>query len=231
MKQSSTLVFILLFFCPSLSTGQILLGIKAGYGLLASIGKSNPPFDASLKVDDNCFFIAIPVKERRPNKITNLGGEIQYYQVKMSGHQIVGGLGQGANCNYNINLNFLNLMIKPEFVFGTKIKFIVNTGLYFQILIQGILQGIYTTYGPPPLSEGIINNPASKYFNLINLGILGGIGIEIPVSKKIILNFSSDGLIGITRLAKSSLVENYFNLMSLQVSGCIVYNFNYPNLK
>jgi len=219
------LVFVAILI-PSLSDGQILIGMKGGYDLLLPIGNSNtnPHHDASLDVEKNSYLLSCFAKERRPGKVINFGGEIQYYQANMTGHQRAGGLGAGTIYDYNFTLNFITGIFKPEFVFGSKYRFIINSGAFISLLVKGDATGTWSTYGPPPYQEGTVDDKASKYFNTLSFGFLGGAGFECPLGKRIVFNLSSDGLIGITRLSK--ITDQFFNLFSFQITGSLAYKIN-----
>jgi len=228
MKNSLIGIFLVTLLIPSLCEGQILIGLKGGFNWITPIGNSNnnPYHDATLKVDQNSFLISLFIKDRRQGKITHLGGELEYYQANLSGNQIIGGHGSGTSYHYNFVLNYLNVIFKPEFVFGSKWRFIINSGVYLSILIGGNSTGDWSTYGQIPEPTGIINDNVSTYFNPINLGLLVGFGVEYPLGKRIVLNLSSDGLVGLTKLAQSSLTEKFFNLFSLQISCGVAYKID-----
>gem|GEM_PF-2276514 len=188
---------------------------------------TNPHNDASLSINQNSYLVSAFVKRRIPHKIVNVGCAAEYYKTGLTGHQSKGGLGGGTNYNYNFTLNFLNLMVKPEFVFGSKWKFIINSGAYLGILLHVNTTGTFGTYGPPPSSKGIIDESSNNYFSTINFGFFSGLGTEFPVSDRIIINMEANTIFGITNLAKSSLSSVFFNLLNLQLSVGIAYKFNW----
>jgi len=229
------ILFISLFILqPLILNCQVIIGLKIGYGFIFPFGNSinsnDYPFkDATLTNEKNCFFISGKISERSNNRMFNLGGEIEYYNVNLSGFQVTGDLNNWTRYTYEFDLNFLNLIFNPEFVFGSKYKFIINTGVYMQILIAGKANGIW--FKPNDyLNRHSFEASASYFFNSLNLGLTSGLGLEMPISKRIFLNLHSGILIGITRLANKSLIDKFYNLISLQFSGGISYKFNF-NLK
>ena len=209
--------------------GQILVGINGGFNMSVPLANSNtnPHYDASLSVSQNSFLVSAFVKPRIPNKVMNIGYAAEYYKTGLTGNQSIGGLGSGTSYKYAFTLNFLNFMVKPEFVFGSKWKFIVNTGAYLGILLYGNTTGEYNTYGPEPYSKGNINSSSNNYFNFLNFGFLSGLGTEFPLSERIIINMEANTTFGITHLANSSLSSVFFNLLNLQLSLGIAYKFNW----
>ena len=226
---SKNSIFLLLFLLmPVLGIGQILVGINGGFNMSAPLANSdqNPHYDATLSVSQNSFLVSTFVKRRIPHKIVNVGYAAEYYKTGLTGHQSKGGLGGGTNYSYNFTLHFLNLMVKPEFVFGSKWKFIINSGAYLGILLQVNTTGTYGTYGPPPSSKGIIDESSNHYFNTINFGFFSGLGTEFPVSDRIIINAEANTTFGITNLANGSLSSVFFNLLNLQLSVGVAYKIN-----
>jgi hypothetical protein len=233
MKNCFSILILFASLLSPLCQGQILVGVKGGYNYITLIGNSNtnPHHDASFNVDHNNFLISFFVKDRQHTKTIHLGGELQYFQENISGNQSIGGNGSGEFYDYQFNLNFLNLIVKPEFVFGSNWSFIINSGIYLSILIDGNATGQWTTYGSIPMENGIINDKASKYFNSCNLGFLVGVGLEHTFGKRIVINLSSDGLIGVTKLANGSLTEKFLNNFSCQISCGIAYMIHSRNKK
>jgi hypothetical protein len=228
MKKSLTVIGILIF-CVSMATkGQLLVGVSGGYAFLGPIGKSNtnPHHDASFRSEGNSLLASVFVRERIPGKVFHIGGEVEYYQANLSAAQEIGGNGSGTSYKYNFTLNFLNVIVKPEFVFGKKWRFIINTGVYFSILVNGTATGSWITYGPSPVEKGTIDSTASSYFNQVGLGILGGVGLERTIGKRVVINLGANGLIGISHLARSSLFDGFFNLISGQLSLGVAYQFD-----
>ena len=224
-----TLIFILFFFTflPILSFGQILIGMKGGYHFSVPLQNSSEKSysDADLWITQNSYLISGFIKSRIQNKIFNWGAEVEYYKTGLSGHQTSGGLGAGTIYNYNFLLNNLNLILKPEFVFGSRWKFIINTGAYVGILLNVRNTGDWKTYGPPPITTGELDETKNHYFNTLNFGFLGGFGTEFPISNPIIINLEANCTIGITNLAKP-LSSVFFNLLDLKLSTGLAYKIN-----
>jgi hypothetical protein len=228
MKSKLLLIIVLLAFIPVFSFSQILIGVKGGYNFSAPLENPNGnPDDADLSITKNSYLISAFYKSRIPKKVVNLGFEAEYYKTGLSGHQRDGGLGSGTIYDYNFTLHFLNLIVKPEFVFGSKFKFIINSGAYFGILLKVNTTGNWKTYGPPPASSGEINETKNHYFNTLNFGFLGGFGAEYPVSNRLIINLEANYTFGITNLASSSLSSVFFNLINAQLSLGLAYKINW----
>ncbi len=186
----------------------------------------NPHRDADLSVNQNSFLLSAFVKSRVPKKIVNFGFAAEYYKTGLTGSQSVGGNGSGTYNTFNFTLHFLNLIIKPEFVFGSKWKFIINSGVYVGILLNVNTTGTWTTYGPGPVTSGLINENSNHYFQNSNVGFLGGFGTEYPISKRILINLEANYTFGITNLANGSLSTVFFNLLNARLSIGAAYRFN-----
>ncbi|MCK9423461.1 MAG: PorT family protein [Bacteroidales bacterium] len=228
MSKNSIFLFLFLLM-PVLGIGQILIGINGGFNMSVPLANSNtnPYHDASLSINQNSYLVSVFVKRRIPHKVVNLGYAAEYCKTGLTGHQSKGGLGGGTNYNYNFTLHFLNLMVKPEFVFGSKWKFIINSGAYFGILLHVHTTGNWTTYGPNPVTSGVIIENTNNYFQYLNFGFLGGIGTEYPVTDRIIINLEADYMFGITNIAKGSLSSEFFNLLNGQLTVGVAYKFNW----
>jgi len=225
-----TLILLFLFpFFPFLGYGQVLIGINGGFNFSTPLGNSNtnPHHDVDLSINKNGVLVSVFVKNRIPNKIVNIGGAAEYYNTVLTGNQQIGGGGGGTNYHYDFTLHFLNIMVKPEFVFGSKWRFIINSGAFLGILLHGNTTGVWQTYGFPPVTNGVINENTNHYFNNLNFGFLGGIGTECPITDRIIINLEANYTFGITNLAKSSLTKGVFNLLNAQLSVGLAYKFNW----
>ncbi len=212
--------FLLLFILPLLGSGQTLVGISCGYNFNLPIHISNgySPTDVDLKVSRNNIVISAFLTKRTQKKIINFGYEVEYYRIGCTGQQYKGTVDSGKLYNYTFNAHFLNLMIFPEYVFGSKWKFIINTGAYLGILLNVKATGDWKTYGSVPVFSGMINEHNNHYFAHLTLGILVGVGIEYPVSDGIVINLRTNYTIGITRLLNYSFSNAYFTLLNFRMS-------------
>lgn len=229
MKKSLAFIFVFFSFSPLYCFTQVLIGVKGGYNFSVPMENSNknPHKDADLSVEQNSFLVSAYCKSRVSGKIVNWGAEAEYFKTGLSGYQADGGLGAGTIYNYNFTLHFLNLYVKPEFVFGSKWKFTINTGAYFGILLKVFTSGNWQTYGPPPVSSGEIDESINHYFSVINFGFLGGIGTEYPVSNRFLIDLEANYTFGITNLAHNSLSSAFFNLFNVQLSAGLAYKINW----
>jgi hypothetical protein len=223
-----TLLIILGLCFPILLFGQAIIGVKGGYNFSVPLTGSNgnPHHDADLSVSQNSYLLSAFYKSRIPDKLVNMGFEAEYFKTGLSGYQVDGGLGAGTIYDYDFTLHFLNLIVKPQFVFGSSFKFIINTGAYLGFIIKAKTTGNYSTYGPFPPTSGQIDENTNLHFNTVNLGFLGGIGAEYPVSERFVINVEADFLVGITHLANSSLSDAFFNLFNTQISAGLAYKIN-----
>jgi len=133
----------------------------------------------------------------------------------------------GLKGGYNFSVPFKNLIVKPEFVFGSRWKFIINAGAYFGILLKVKTTGEWETYGPYPYLSGGINETKNNYFNTVNFGLVGGIGTEYPISNRVIINLEANYLFGTTNLTSNALSSVFFNLLNAQLSVGLAYKINW----
>lgn len=228
MKYTLMFFSVLVTFTPNICFGQYLIGMKAGYNFSVPLenSNSNPHHDADLSITQNSYLISTFFKSRLPDKVVNWGFEAEYYRTGLSAHQTIGGNGGGTIYDYDFTLHFLNLIFEPALVFGSKWKFIINSGVYFGILLKVKTTGNWETYGFPPVSSGEINETKNQYFNPVNFGFLSGIGTEYPVTDRLIINLEANYTFGVTNLANNSLSEGFFNLLNSQLSVGLAYKFN-----
>lgn len=99
-------------------------------------------------------------------------------------------------------LNYLNLPVLAEYSFGNKIKFYVDAGMFFGVLLNNWL----ITKVNEPLSPGqvTVTKNKSAYRNSTNFGICLGFGTQIPIASKIKLNFDLRNSTGLSNINKSS---------------------------
>ena len=83
-------------------------------------------------------------------------------------------------------LDYLSLPIVSQISFGSKIKVIIETGIYFDLNIGGTLHGTYYYYGPNASMTQLISKQGevSQKVNLSppDIGFALGVGIKVPIS-------------------------------------------------
>jgi outer membrane protein with beta-barrel domain len=127
-------------------------------------------------------------------------GILQYEQIGWAYRSLTfeNSSGTGlANGDVTYKLSYLNLPLLAEYEFGQKIKFNSSAGLFFGTLLKNQLitniEGQATT------------KSSSKNLSVFNYGVSFGIGTQIPIARKIKLNFDLRNNLGLANLNKSSI--------------------------
>ena len=142
----------------------------------------------------------------------NLGGSLDYYFSET--WSIKGKLiydQKGWNNDYiedsngyvyptDVNLNYLTIPVMANWHFGNKRNWYLNFGPYFGFLLDA--------------NETQFDTDIKEYFNTNDFGLALGIGVKIPVSKKLKIFIEYDGQGGISDIIKNNYYSDVTNSRS-----------------
>jgi hypothetical protein len=177
-------IYMLFLFLPFLSFGQGQIGIKGGY-IHYWFTVPVDGIDYDYNYSHNAYSINVSLRQRTSHTF-NQGVEIEYtnrtFAVKSYDHSP----GSSESVDYYYTIGNIYLQFRPQFIFGSKIKFSFYPGFYFGTLLHSSLHGIKNFWGMGnvPKTDSIIGT-AYGYYPNFEFGILFGVGIEVPVYKNL----------------------------------------------
>lgn len=221
-------ILLILDTLPLHSYCQCQFGIKGGYNYYQIFDNtvSDPTLnDHSFDPDRNSYLFGISFKGNVKNQPA-MAYELAYRSYSFGIHTTYNGLGNGSSIDFHYNIGYLFLTLSEEFAFGSKYKFYIKPGIYYNRLIYSTITGIRTRYAwsGNPISD-TIKGESDEGLCKDGFGIKAGIGLEIPMSKH--LNIFFDNTYSLQLGTKSSLwgetSASFFNA-SFEIG--VSYKFN-----
>jgi hypothetical protein len=182
--------FLISFLCHA----QLEIGIQAGYGFPSFlVGSSDQPGTTTFSnVHDN-IILSFGIRQRT-KKVFNLGLNLAYQNQSFKLKSSVGGLGSWTSHDLKINYGNVRLDILPEFVIGENLKVVISPGFTFGTLLHSHCTGS-DAFGlnEPPYTQTVnnVNGSARAYFSRLDFGVLFQLGLDIPLSKRIVLEIDN----------------------------------------
>lgn len=176
-KTLLTSLFLLLAFSVF---SQSQLGFKVSYLYPNYKLTSTPPTSTQTFNVDNGLSYCLDYKRRWPG-VFNFGGGLEYYRKKS--HVMMDYKSLGANVKHDVNytLDYLNIHLLPEFVYGEKLRTYFQVGPYMGFMLSSNGNGektISDSNGSVTIEE---NESVSEYFPVIDWGMFLGVGAEYPI--------------------------------------------------
>lgn len=191
MKKVIVFVVLVLGFSSTISAqkkGDVEFGVNAGLNNSTASG-------AEGSVDPGYGF--------------NFGGSVDYYfssdwsikakliyDQKGWNNDYIEDVNSGALYPTDVNLNYLTVPVMAGWHFGKTKNWYLNFGLYMGFLLNA--------------KETQFDTDLSEYFNKNDVGLALGIGVKVPVSKKLKVFFELDGQGGFTDVFK----DNQFSVIT-----------------
>jgi hypothetical protein len=116
-----------------------------------------------------------------------------------------------------IKINYLNLPVLAEYSFGKKIRFNIDAGMFFGVLLNNWFITKDDPSSPGQVTEA---KTSSAYRNSTNFGACLGFGTHIPVATKIKLNIDLRNSMGLSNVSKTpaspgtKIKTNTFSILS-----------------
>jgi hypothetical protein len=223
MKQTLLIGFILIFFHNPVKS-QVQLGFKGGYNyyFILSTDSKNSHNIASYSTNKNSFNVSCFMNFYQ-SKTFNPGFEIEY---QWKSFRIVSNADQLASSTYsdsNFELGYLNIYLKPCLTFGSKIKISVNYGIYFSYLVNSYYSSSVRSWFMNQKLDTNYSGSAKKYFSTSDFGVLVGIGLQIPVNKKINFLIENNYTVGIINISRSDICGNLYNFLNIKFNIGLVF--------
>jgi len=226
MKKTYFSFCILLFLNITPTISQTQLGLKGGL-IFLSVFKPNPNYDMGINdytTPNPSYFLSFMLRQRKPSCF-NMAGELQYthrfFHVK-SDESSAG----GDNIeSYDISSDYFRILLQPQFIFGSDIKFFISPGVYFGYMFHSSLTGSIEWIGSwPPEPIIYVNNSAKGYINTWEFGALLGIVIDVPVYKHLILVLEALSTISIPNIKPEWATTN-IRFFEIGLSAGLAYTF------
>jgi hypothetical protein len=219
LKKHTFLVLLLLLALPA--PGQIQLGLKGGYFFYSLTGQGNSE-STKYSLSPDSYLISVAAYQRS-SSVFNLGLELEYLtrQFDVAFHNY--SPGGGVSGNYRFRLDQLNCQIKPQFVFGKKVKFFIYPGFIFGYFLNTEMDGSRSSYSGPSMHDTIVSGSANEIFHSLDFGLMVGAGIEIPVHDRLFIVFENNYSFSIATGSFSSEGNNLF--LNMKFEAGIAYTF------
>jgi hypothetical protein len=220
MNKPILLVILLLSFLSVQS--QIELGLKGGYFFYTVTGEKDHDTPKYSLTPDS-YILSIAAYTRR-NATFNVGIELEYltrsFDVKSSAYWA----GGGENLDYHIRLDQLSCQIKPQFVFGHKVKFFIYPGLFFGYFVNTKMSGIKSGYIMSESYTDTVSGTAEGFYHNLDFGLMAGIGLEIPIRKGFCVVCENNYSFNLATGSFASQTANLF--LNMKFEAGIAYTFN-----
>jgi len=213
----------MLFLClPLLSLSQGQIGIKGGYiHYWFTVPEDGIQYDYNYS--HSAYSINISLKQRTSHTF-NQGLEIVYtnrsFAVKSS-DQSPGG---SETVDYSYSIGNIYLQFRPQFSFGSRIKFFVYPGFYFGTLLNSSIQGTKSYWHIGETKTNTINGSANDYYPNFEFGILFGAGIEVPVYKNLSIVYENNFSLNLLPVANAWGSEK-IKMLNLNFEIGLAYTF------
>ena len=188
MKKSIfTILFISVFYLISIAQHQI--GGNISYGIpYYKIVNTNS--NATINyTPEQLYDIELNYKKRWPG-VLNFGSSISYQFQSSHFEKEVITPNSYVFQERNYQLNYINIKVFPEFVYGENIKISLQLGPSISFLVYSDING-YTDVSNSINGVKIRteeSGTASDDFDIVNFLLFAGAGIDIPINDNILIN-------------------------------------------
>jgi hypothetical protein len=195
-------------FLMMLCQAQSYLGVQGGFVRTYYRGDSDPHSMLDVVSKGELAFDVF-LRERK-NDYFNFTWGLSYLQRSFEG---AGHYTLGVTQNYVAfegTSQSIGLEILPEINFGKKIDFYVHGGLRIGGVISSSHQAHgYDTYWVPPDTVDYVywqdDSPQKNQLRSLDVGFKTGMGIHVPLGKKLAMNINGQYTFGLNNLAKEIL--------------------------
>jgi hypothetical protein len=173
-------IIVLAFFLPIISFGQFQVGINSGYIYYFFTKPNDEVHICDYDYTHNAFSITVSVKQRSEN-IFNHSIGLKYTNRSFTAKSTTGGHFGSIKKDYHYNIGNIFIQLKPEFDFGSKVRFFFYPGIGFGTIVHSSLDGTIYSSVLGESNIDTISGSASEYYPNFELTVLVGFGIEFPV--------------------------------------------------
>jgi hypothetical protein len=177
------LSFLLLLSFSQITYSQVQLGVKGGYFFYRVPGSGqNSPQSASYSFSPDSYLVSVTVNQRT-KKTFNIGLELEYITRSYDVNSQDVSPGGSTNGYFHVKFDQFNILVKPQFVFGHKVKFFVYPGMFINFFAIVKDHGMNYSWSMPNKQDSIISKPTISTTFPFVVGLMAGFGIDIPIPK------------------------------------------------
>ncbi|RUA31895.1 MAG: hypothetical protein DSY76_00930 [Bacteroidetes bacterium] len=145
---------------------------------------STPPNSTEIFTVENGLSYSLDYKRRWPG-LFNFGAGIDYHRKQSHFLMDYKSLGTNVKRDVDYTVDYLNIHLLPEFVYGEKLRTYFQVGPYIGFLLSSNVKGeriVSDNNGSITIEE---DERVSENFPGIDWGVFFGAGAEYPISKSI----------------------------------------------
>jgi hypothetical protein len=230
MKKSLAISFFL-FLTSMTGWCQLQIAVKGGYNYLWHyfIGKEDSHEQTSVTPEQNSFSIGFLIKDQT-QKTFNPGLELEYRTRSFRVVNHYYGLGGFFDYDMDYQTGWINLYAKPCFSWGSKWKFLLNTGIYVGFMINSQMDAQRSGQVGGVFHDTTFSGNTRKYLEKTDLGIMAGVGLEIPLAGKFRILVENNYTLGILNLSESGNNGNLNNFITAEFTAGLAYRIEKGNL-
>jgi len=213
MKNFYALLFLLVSFITNAQRHQFELAVETGPGFSYIYGagakqlqKQNPLLG---------FSTGIGLRFNTPK----VAGIYTGIYIERKGFEwpipITNSEGKPVSYSYKAMYHYVTIPVMLNVTIGKKVQFFVNAGGYVSALFRIHLQQ----------KELMIDNVNPGGYHYVDAGFCGGIGLRIPVLKRLIFSFEARNSTGFLKVVKNTESKDAFYNTSTSFMVSLAYSF------
>lgn len=195
-------LFFLVFLLPVLMLAQVgkyALGIEGGPSLISMRGNpANDTINSPAISFAGGIFFQYPLQKIisiRANLVFERKGAVAFGEIWVTDDD--GNIKGVSKYNVHTNFDYLSTSVLLRATFGKKIRYFVSAGPYFGYLTKLTFSAKYSDFFP---DSTIVDSNFTKRFDT---GVVTGLGISVPVTKKNSISCELRNNLGLYDLSKS----------------------------
>jgi len=188
MKKILLLIIILTSFY-GISTAQHQLGINLAYGIPYYNIVNNNNNSTIEYTPKELIDVEFNYKKRWPGTV-NFGSSISYQYQSSQFYVDNTTTSSHVYQSRNYQLNYINIKVFPEFVFGKKLKFYFQIGPSMSFMVYSDMYGYTDISGNINgiTIHNIEDGTAKDDFDIINFLLFGGLGLDYPINENLLVS-------------------------------------------
>lgn len=220
MRSLKLLLFLLLLSLALPVCSQIQLGIKAGYFIYTGTGTGRDGGEnTAINPTPDSYVVSLSASQRS-TKTFNVGIDLEYLTRSLDASDVESSAGSTQHGSFHFKLDELCLYIKPQFVLGHKVRFIIFPALFFGYFVNTKVDGTETSWTMGIQHVKQVNGSAKSYITPLDFGLAAGLEVDFPVGKGFFLTAENSYSIHIA----SGFTSSRFVNMKLEAG--LAYRFS-----
>ena len=227
MNQPLKTLIALLLFLPQLTQAQkakIVLGIECGMNYSYFLGKLRSGNSTYKRHPHSGGSLGIMI-QLNSQKHFSLRTGISFEQISFTSTKSYSDylLGSTSNSRGTHTFDYITVPILARFTYGEKVNFFFNAGIFVGYLNKQITRiegsSSYVVGGESHYSTFSESTNYTYTYKRINLGLIGGIGIGVPVKKNWHFSLEARENVGVldiraeSNISKTPTITNHLSLL------------------